>query len=121
MLSRTSTEGERVGRSTADVEAIAAGRSYDLYLLTLDDIPFVQDGLRDGEHLRAWMTGRFRERLRTRAEPVVELSGTPAERLANAVAAVDAVLAQGWWFAEPLIAGSRAGASPCRSRPAASR
>ena len=53
-----------LGRSTAAVEAIAASRSYSLSVLTSDDIPFVQDGLRDGEHLRGWMTERFRERLR---------------------------------------------------------
>jgi HTH-type transcriptional repressor of NAD biosynthesis genes len=27
-----------------------------LYVLTRDDIPFVQDGMRHGEHLRPWMT-----------------------------------------------------------------
>ena len=33
-----------MGRSTGDVEAIAASRSYALSVLTSDDIPFVQDG-----------------------------------------------------------------------------
>jgi HTH-type transcriptional regulator, transcriptional repressor of NAD biosynthesis genes len=81
-----------VGRSTPAVEALAAGRSYALYVLTLDDIPFTQDGLRDGEHLRGWMTERFRERLAERDEPVVEVSGSHDERLATAVAAIDALL-----------------------------
>ena len=36
-------------------------------MLTGDDIPFVQDGLRDGEHLRGWMT--------------VALPGAPARAL----------------------------------------
>jgi HTH-type transcriptional regulator, transcriptional repressor of NAD biosynthesis genes len=81
-----------LGRSTTAVEAIARGRSYALYVLTLDDVPFIQDGLRDGEHLRGWMTERFRERLAERPEPVVEVSGTHEERLAAALAAIDALL-----------------------------
>ena len=71
-----------LGRSTADVEAIAASRSYALSVLTSDDIPFEQDGYRDGEHLRGWMTQRFRERVR---EPWIEVRGSVEER-------VDAVL-----------------------------
>nr|WP_211339871.1 AAA family ATPase [Solirubrobacter pauli] len=66
------------GRSTADVEAIAASRTYDLTVLTADDIPFVQDGYRDGEHIRGWMTQRFRERLR---QPWIEVRGTVEERV----------------------------------------
>ncbi len=80
-----------LGARSAAVEAIAASRSYDLYLLTSDDIPFVQDGTRDGEHLRGWMTGRFRAALATRSEPVVEVTGSRQERLAAAVAAIDAL------------------------------
>lgn len=67
-----------LGRSTAEVEAIAASRSYDLTVLTADDIPFVQDGYRDGEHIRGWMTQRFRERLR---QPWIEVRGTVEERV----------------------------------------
>jgi HTH-type transcriptional regulator, transcriptional repressor of NAD biosynthesis genes len=86
-----------LGRSTADVEALAAARRYDLYLLTDADAPFVQDGLRDGEHLREWMTRRFRERLTERPEPHVVVSGDRQARLRRAAAAVDAVLARGWF------------------------
>ena len=52
-----------MGRSTGAVERRRRRGSYALEVLTSDDIPFVQDGLRDGEHVRAWMTQRFRERL----------------------------------------------------------
>jgi HTH-type transcriptional regulator, transcriptional repressor of NAD biosynthesis genes len=69
------------GRSTAAVEALAASRSYALSVLTSDDIPFVQDGLRDGRHIRGWMTQRFRERLR---EPWIEVRG-PLEARVEAV------------------------------------
>jgi NadR type nicotinamide-nucleotide adenylyltransferase len=94
-------EERYLGRSTAGTEAIAAARRYDLYVLTLDDIPFVQDGVRDGEHLRAWMTGRFRERLAERPEPVIEVAGTHEDRLAAAIAAIDPLLR--WEFAPPLL------------------
>lgn len=90
-----------MARSTPAVEAIAGAHRHDLYLLTDDDIPFVQDGLRDGEHLRAWMTGRFRERLAVRPEPFVVVRGTHEQRMATAVAAIDALMARGWSFAEP--------------------
>ena len=44
--------------------SLGAAAPYHLYLLTHhDDVPFAQDGLRDGEHLRAWMTARFADRL----------------------------------------------------------
>jgi len=72
-----------LGRSTGPVEAIAASRSYSLSVLTSDDIPFVQDGLRDGEHLRGWMTERFRARLR---EPWIEVRGTVEERVDQVLA-----------------------------------
>jgi nicotinamide riboside kinase len=76
-----------LGRSTAAVEALAASREYALTVLTSDDIPFVQDGLRDGEHLRGWMTRRFRERL---PEPWIEVRGTVPERVEAVLSALRA-------------------------------
>lgn len=93
-------EERYLGHSTPETEALADARSYALYILTLDDVPFVQDGLRDGEHLRAWMTARFRERLAERTEPVVEVSGSREERLATAIRAIASI--RRWDFAEPL-------------------
>jgi HTH-type transcriptional repressor of NAD biosynthesis genes len=90
----TSVWHERyVGAASPEVAGIAASRRYALYLLTGDDIPFVQDGTRDGEHLRGWMTERFRELLAAREEPWLEVRGSRQERLAAAVAAVDRVTA----------------------------
>jgi nicotinamide riboside kinase len=74
-----------LGRSTGAVERLAASRSYALSVLTGDDIPFVQDGLRDGEHLRGWMTARFRERLR---QPWIEVRGTVEERVEQVLTAL---------------------------------
>ena len=46
-----------------------------------------KDGLRDGEHLRAWTAQRFRERLR---EPWIEVRGTVEERVEAVLSAVRA-------------------------------
>jgi hypothetical protein len=70
------------------------------YLLTdHQGVPFADDGLRDGEHLRAWMTGRFLVELADCGVPVVRLH----ERLATTLAACAALLAAGWSFADPLL------------------
>ena len=53
----------------------AAGRRMDLYLLTDCGIPFVQDGTRDGEHLRERMQRRFEEELRAPANPLPRDAG----------------------------------------------
>ncbi len=74
-----------------EVEAVAAARHYDLYILTGDEIPFVQDGLRDGEHIRHWMHGRFEERLKEEGKNFIVVHGTPQERLVQAIAAIDAL------------------------------
>ncbi|WP_303393501.1 AAA family ATPase [Verrucosispora sp. NA02020] len=94
---------ERYLGSTSSVVRAAARRPA-LYLLTdHEGVPFDDDGLRDGEHLRAWMTGRFRTELVGCGVPTVTLSGSHAERLATAVAACDALLAAGWSLADPLL------------------
>lgn len=59
-----------------------------LYVLTTPGgVPFVQDGLRDGEHVREPMTDWFREALAAQPAPWIEVTGDPGER-------VDAVLAR---------------------------
>ena len=80
-----------LGHRSPAVEAMAAGRRYALSVLTGDDIPFVQDGTRDGEHLRHSMTRRFRAELDQRPDPWIEVRGDPAARLAAAVVAIDAL------------------------------
>ena len=60
----------------------------DLYLLTGDEIPFVQDGLRDGEMIRHEMHEWFVAALDRQAVPWLLLRGSPEQRLAQALAAV---------------------------------
>ncbi|WFE41346.1 AAA family ATPase [Micromonospora sp. WMMD998] len=99
-------EERYLGASSARVRA--AARRPALYLLTdHEGVPFADDGLRDGEHLRAWMTGRFRAALAGCGVPVVELRGTHEERLTTAVAAVETLLDAGWAFADPVLPPTR--------------
>jgi HTH-type transcriptional repressor of NAD biosynthesis genes len=81
-----------LGTRSPEVEALARESCYDLYILTNCDIPFVQDGLRDGETFRNWMTGRFEEKLGERHVPWVKLSGSREQRLLLAVSAIHKVL-----------------------------
>jgi len=95
--SRATAVWEERYLGSASGAVLEKAASPDLYLLTDDrDVPFHDDGLRDGEHLRSWMTGRFREVLAASGVPVVELHGPHDARLATAVEACDALIAKGW-------------------------
>jgi NadR type nicotinamide-nucleotide adenylyltransferase len=94
-------EERYLGDGSAEVARLV--RAPDLYLLTDDDgVPFVDDGLRDGEAIRSWMTGRFRELIRESGVRNRELTGSYPQRLRAAVAACDELIARGWSFAPPL-------------------
>lgn len=66
----------------------------DLYILTGDEIPFVQDGLRDGESIRHEMHGWFLEALVRQAVPWVLVTGSQEKRLKDAVDACAAMMAR---------------------------
>lgn len=92
-----------VGGRNPLVEEAADRVPHHLWLLTgHEGVPFEDDGLRDGEELRPWMTDRFRAELNRTGRTFVQLEGPHEKRLADAVAAVDALLDQGWYFAAPL-------------------
>ncbi|MFY1672069.1 AAA family ATPase [Plantactinospora sp. WMMB334] len=94
-------EERYLGSSSPRVRA--AARRPDLYLLTDHrGVPFSDDGLRDGAHLRGWMTERFRAVLAESGAPVIELTGPLPDRLGTAVRACDEVLAAGWSLADPI-------------------
>lgn len=76
-----------MGVESPAVAALAAERRYDLYILTNTDIPFVQDGTRDGEHIRLDMHRQFELVLQTRNLPFIVVSGSREERINSAVAA----------------------------------
>jgi len=77
---------------SAEIEAIAADRGYDLTFLTDIHIPFEQDGYRDGEHIRLAMHERFIERLGDEDRPFVLLEGPHEQRVEVAAQLVDRLL-----------------------------
>src|SRR3954468_6407327 len=78
-----------LGRPSPEVEAIAATGRYDLTFLTGTDVPWVKDKIRNSREVREQMQQRFREALRDRPEPVVELRGTLEERMPAAIDAIE--------------------------------
>jgi HTH-type transcriptional regulator, transcriptional repressor of NAD biosynthesis genes len=76
------------------VEAIANGkRMPELYLLPeVEGSIFVQDGTRDGEHLREWMFNRFVERMEESRRAFVVLKGDYGKIFQQAVGEIIRVL-----------------------------
>jgi nicotinamide riboside kinase len=69
----------------------------DLYLLTGDEIPFIQDGLRDGEHIRHKMHRWFEEALATQAVPWQVLRGSHDERMCEALLLIQSLFKASSW------------------------
>jgi HTH-type transcriptional regulator, transcriptional repressor of NAD biosynthesis genes len=81
-----------VGERHPAVEAIAAPRKYALYLLPDIKTPFVQDGVRDGEHIREWMQGVFVQELERLGKPYAHIAGTHEQRMVQAIKLIDGLL-----------------------------
>ena len=86
-----------IGSHGAAVEEIARHGKCDLYLLTGDEIPFVQDGLRDGEHIRQEMHRWFEESLAAQSVPWKLLRGLHEERLREAILATSSLFNNSAW------------------------
>ncbi|WP_327336200.1 AAA family ATPase [Streptomyces sp. NBC_01324] len=82
----------------------AAGRpAPHLWLLTdHEGVAFEDDGPRHTEEPRPLTTDRLRAELTRTGRNFIEVTGSRQQRLATAVEAVDALLARGWHFADPL-------------------
>jgi HTH-type transcriptional repressor of NAD biosynthesis genes len=102
VLATTLWHERYVGPVPAQLLARAAAHPPALYLLTGDEIPFVQDGLRDGEHIRHAMQQRFRDALSGQPVPWLEVTGSVPDRVAQASVAIDRILARAFDFALPL-------------------
>ncbi len=86
-----------LGDEAPAVLKIAASRTPTLYLVTdHEGVPFEQDGVRDGEHLRAWMTGRFMDLLDHLQLDHLLVTGSPAERLDKVIRVTTQMLSLGW-------------------------
>lgn len=86
-----------LGCDNERVRRIAAGGKCALYLLTGDEIPFVQDGYRDGEHVRHAMHRWFEEALAGGLVPWLLVRGPHETSLRQAVAAVNALFEGSAW------------------------
>jgi len=75
-------------------DALAAQRTIDLTLVTALDLPWQADGLmRDGAHVREPVDAKLRAALARAAIAATTVAGVGAERVAGALAAIDAALA----------------------------
>jgi NadR type nicotinamide-nucleotide adenylyltransferase len=86
-----------LGSHSQAVEEIARRGRCDLYLLTGDDIPFVQDGLRDGEHIRHQMHSWFEKALAAQAAPWHVLRGSPERRMQEGVRLIRSLFKGSSW------------------------
>jgi NadR type nicotinamide-nucleotide adenylyltransferase len=84
------------GVACAEVDRLAADRPYDLYVVTGDEIPWVDDGTRDGEHIRSDFHRQVRAAVAARTDPWIEVHGSIEERVAAAAAAIESILAAPW-------------------------
>jgi HTH-type transcriptional repressor of NAD biosynthesis genes len=89
----TSVWHERYMNNNSDeVETVASHRTYDIYIVTGDEIPFVQDGTRDGENVRHSMHQKFIEKLEKSHRRFVVVTGNPSQRLHQSIQAIDQIL-----------------------------
>lgn len=80
------------GQQSDEVLRIAQRRRYDLYFLTMPDFGFVQDGSRDGEHIRLRMHDWFVEALEDVGAKYETLDGPHEHRVEQAENAIKKVL-----------------------------
>lgn len=83
-----------MGETTNCMKEIAADDIADLYIITGDEIPFVQDGVRDGEHIRHTMHQWFVEYISTCGVPYVVVQGSVRERLTVAKRTAEEIIKQ---------------------------
>ncbi len=74
------------------VNNIGEQNTHDFYILTGDEIPFVQDGTRDGEHIRHEMHEWFIDRLNETGRNYALVTGTTPERLQQSINIIDGIL-----------------------------
>jgi len=78
-----------VGGRSKRLEALSRTQKHTLYVLTDTDIPFVQDGTRDGEHIRQWMHSYFIKRLEETRRNYIVVSGSKEKRLKETLHSIE--------------------------------
>jgi HTH-type transcriptional regulator, transcriptional repressor of NAD biosynthesis genes len=98
-------ERRYLGLGSAATLSAAAVPRHDVYLLTDHvGVPFVRDGLRDGEHIRAEMTEWFIDALTAAGHSWVLLTGSLDERVRLAVRVTDRLVEARCRFTAPATA-----------------
>ena len=83
-----------VGSVTPEMEILANKACADLYIVTGDEIPFVQDGIRDGEAIRHDMHRQFVEELTAQGLPFKVIRGSLKQRIETATKYIDTITAK---------------------------
>jgi NadR type nicotinamide-nucleotide adenylyltransferase len=78
-----------IGFLLPTLDTVANTENKSLYILTEDEIPFVQDGTRDGEKIRHKMHQRFKDELTKHNLKFITVSGSPKIRQRKAVREID--------------------------------
>lgn len=66
-----------------------------IYILTKPNVPFIQDGLRDGEHIRDWMYNRFLEELENKKMNYYLIESPDyGERVNNAIEIIEKIMSK---------------------------
>lgn len=81
-----------VGEYSERVREIFSQRACDLYLLTQPDFGFVQDGTRDGMHIRDEMHGWFLQTLTDHQRKFMIVEGSHEQRMASAIREIESLL-----------------------------
>lgn len=81
-----------MGKENKELDMLVKKEKPLLYIVTDVDIPFVQDGTRDGEHLRSWMHNRFMEKLKHGGAKFIVVSGNKHIRLKQAVTEINKLI-----------------------------
>lgn len=84
-----------MGKRSKKVEELDEGNK-DFYLVADVDIPFVQDGTRDGEKIRKWMHENFLKKLEKKGVEFAVISGDREERVSKAKRIIEELVARGW-------------------------
>jgi HTH-type transcriptional repressor of NAD biosynthesis genes len=78
-----------MGQKSKEVKMVANNDKVDLYILTGDEIPFEQDSIRDGEHIRHDMHKRFEQELKKLDTPYLLVRGDIQSRLIESINEID--------------------------------
>ena len=85
----------KYGYCHQEILDLMAQRTYDLYLLTYIDIPWISDPLREHPDQREQLYAIYLQEMQNQSVPFVEVKGNREERRTTAIEAIDPLLKGG--------------------------